>query len=111
MSIKKRSNSKRPEKSSNSGGVMIRVMLGMMVGIAFFVVFLYFGGPKYLKKFGAKTEEVAERLEGYEKGVKEGARKAKEGVEETKEKTEGILSRTRGKIEGAVERTKEKLKE
>lgn len=76
---------------------MIRIFLGIIIGIAILAGFVYFGGSKYLKTFGAKTEQAGERMEGYEKTLKTTAKDAKQTVEKTidttKEKVRGVVSK------------------
>ncbi|MFQ5586123.1 MAG: hypothetical protein ACE5GF_04800 [Thermodesulfobacteriota bacterium] len=62
---------------------MKRILLGIIIGLCLFFLFLYFGGADYLRDFGSKTEEVGRDLKQYEKGVKESAEKAKKIVEKT----------------------------
>ena len=83
---------------------MKKFILGVIIGILALAAFLYFGGPKYLKIFGAKTEEAGERLERYEKGLKHTAEEAKESVGKTVEKTKKVVDKT-------VDKTTEKVKE
>lgn len=83
---------------------ILRVLLGMVLGIFIFMLFLFFGGAEYLKKFGQRTEEAGVKLERYEKDLKEAVEKAKERAVETGEKTEEKVIET-------YEGTKEKVKE
>lgn len=97
---------------------MKRFLLGIIIGILALAAFLYFGGPRYLKIFGAKTEEAGERLEKYEKGFKksadEVAEKVKETAETVKEKAgeaKESVGKTVEKTRKAVDKTTEKVKE
>jgi hypothetical protein len=54
--------------------------------IILFILFLYFGGAEYVKRFGQKAEETGVKLEEYEKEIKGTTEKAKETYEGTKEK-------------------------
>ncbi|HEY4706067.1 MAG TPA: hypothetical protein VII64_01315 [Thermodesulfobacteriota bacterium] len=97
---------------------MKKFLIGVLIGIVALGAFLYFGGPKYLKLIGSKTEEAGERLEKYEKSFKHTAEEAKEAVKETaetvKEKAGGAkeaLDKTVSKTRKTVDRTTEKVKE
>lgn len=97
---------------------MKKFILGVIIGILALAAFLYFGGPKYLKIFGAKTEEAGERLEKYEKGLKHTAEEATEKVKETAEtvkekagEAKESVGKTVDKTKKAVNRTTEKVKE
>lgn len=76
---------------------MIRLFFGGIAGVVLLGLFFYLGGPKYLTALGAKTEQTGEKLEKYEKEIKDSAKKtvktvkkktkaAKETVDETLEK-------------------------
>jgi len=58
-----------------------KVIAGIIIGVVFLVLFIAFGGSRYLKKLGRETEEAAERLGSYEKKAKEAAKKAEERIE------------------------------
>ncbi len=94
---------------------MKRIILGIVLGIFIFLLFLYLGGPEFLKKLGQRTEEAGIKLEKYEKELKEGVEKAKEAVEETREDTakeaDKTLRKTKEKMKETYEETKEKVKE
>lgn len=94
---------------------MKKFILGFFLGIAVLFAFLYFGGARYVKVFGVKTEEAGEKLEKYEKQIKESAGTTGEKVKETaKSAGETVKETARGvrKSAGkAVDRTKEKVKE
>lgn len=97
---------------------MKKFILGVVIGIIALAAFLYFGGPKYLKIFGAKTEEAGERLEIYEKKLKhtaeEAAEKVKDTAETVKEKAgeaKESVGKTVEKTKKAVDKTTEKVKE
>ncbi|MEK7314013.1 MAG: hypothetical protein AAB210_02805 [Deltaproteobacteria bacterium] len=76
---------------------MIRIILGIILGAVFFVAFLLFGGGEYVRRFGAKTEEVGQKIETYEKDVLKGAEKAKDTLGDTKEKASRAFEKTREK--------------
>lgn len=97
---------------------MKKFIFGVIIGILALGAFLYFGGPKYLKLFGAKTEQAGERLEKYEKGLKRSADEAtdklKDTAETVKEKAgdaKESVEKTVDKTKKAVDRTTEKVKE
>lgn len=65
---------------------IFQVFLGILIGILFLYLFIYFGGADYLQAFGKKTEEAGKGLKHYEKDVKETTdkmlEKAKDKVKE-----------------------------
>lgn len=75
---------------------MKKVMLGILIGVFVLILFVYFGGSRYVKSFGTKTEEAGEKLEKIEKEMREKAKGAKKSVEKSFDKT--------------VDTTKEKVK-
>lgn len=66
---------------------MKKFIFGVLIGISFLVLFIYFGWAKYLKTFGARTEEAGQKLEGYQKPVQETAKTVKKAVDKTYDKT------------------------
>jgi CHASE3 domain sensor protein len=86
--------------------MMKKFILGVLIGILALAAFLYFGGPKYLKIFGAKTEEAGERLEKYEKGFKHTADEAAETVKETAQTVKEKAGAAKESVEKTVEKTK-----
>lgn len=65
---------------------MIKVILGIFLGIFLLYLFIYFGGADYLEVVGKKTEKAGKELKQYEKNVKETTdkvlEKAKDKVKE-----------------------------
>ena len=90
---------------------MKKFILGVIIGVLALAAFLYFGGPKYLKIFGAKTEEAGERLERYEKGLKHTAEEATEKVKATAETVKEKAGEAKESVGKTVDKTKEKVKE
>lgn len=71
-----------------------KLILGVFIGAILIVLFIIFGGAKYVRIFGVKTEEAGKKLESIERQVKKSAEEARkkavhtaEGVKETIEKT------------------------
>ena len=90
---------------------MKKFILGVIIGILALAAFLYFGGPKYLRIFGAKTEEAGERLERYEKGLKHTAEEATEKVKETAETVKEKAGEAKESVDKTVDKTTDKVKE
>lgn len=97
---------------------MKKFIFGILIGVLALAAFLYFGGPRYLKIFGAKTQETGARLEKYEKGLKHATEEAAETVKDTaetvKEKAGAAkesVGKTVEKTKKVVNRTTEKVKE
>lgn len=97
---------------------MKKFIFGVLIGVLALAAFLYFGGPRYMRIFGAKTEEAGARLEKYEKGLKETAGEAAEKVKDTaetvKEKAGAAkesVGETYDKTKKAVNKTTDKVKE
>ncbi|MCK4739084.1 MAG: hypothetical protein KAT46_03970 [Deltaproteobacteria bacterium] len=95
---------------------MKRIILGIIVGLILFVVFVFAGGSEYLIKFGQKTEKAGERLQSYEKKIKKDAEKIVEGSgKAAKDIVEGAKKAakkaTDDAVEEAVEKTTESAKE
>lgn len=96
---------------------MKKVLLGIVIGIAVLAAFLYFGGGRYLRVFGAKTEEAGVKLEKYEKEMKKEAEVLKESAREAgetiKEKAGDAKEAVKDTAQGAkeaVSKAKEKAK-
>jgi hypothetical protein len=62
---------------------MKKFILGIIIGVALIVVFIYLGGGNALKIVGKKTIELGERVEVYEKAFKD--------------VTQGVFDREKGK--------------
>ncbi len=73
---------------------MIRFLFGVIVGILIFLLFIYFGGGKAVKKVGEGLTETGKRMEHLEEVIK------KERDETGKELKRRILK------EGSKENTK-----
>jgi hypothetical protein len=56
---------------SNGHSHMKKFILGIIIGVALIVVFIYLGGGNALKIVGKKTIEIGERVEVYEKAFKD----------------------------------------
>ncbi len=78
---------------------MKRILLGIIIGIIAFVIFIMAGGGEYLKRLGQKTEEAGRRLESYEKRLKSSVKETKQRIETLKEKTEKRIKDTVDRIE------------
>lgn len=70
---------------------MFKIFIGILLGIAILIGFVYFGGAKYLKTAGVKTEQAGEKLELVEKQIKQGAESAKKSVGKTAERVKQSL--------------------
>lgn len=86
---------------------MMKFFLGLLAGIVLLVLFFYFGGPKYVTSFGSKTEAAGERLEQYEKKLKETGKNTGKAVKksagEARDTVEKTYDKTRDKVKGMVE--------
>ena len=60
---------------------MKKFLLGIAIGIILIFIFIYFGGGSTLKSLGERTIELGEKIELYEKSLKETTR----GLMEKKE--------------------------
>ncbi len=65
---------------------IFQALIGILIGIIFLYLFIYFGGADYLQTFGKKTEEAGKGLKQYEKNVQDTTdkvlEKAKDKVKE-----------------------------
>jgi hypothetical protein len=64
---------------------IIRWIFWAIVLCIFIVLFVFFGGGEYLKKFGSKAEDAGEKMTVYEEGMKDAVKKTKDTVEESRE--------------------------
>ncbi len=78
---------------------MKKILLGIIIGIVAFVIFIMSGGGEYLKRLGQKTEEAGKRLETYERKLKRSVKDTKERIKSLKEKTEKKAKDTIKEIE------------
>ncbi len=90
---------------------MKKVIFGFFLGVIALALFLYFGGAKYVKAFGSKTEEAGSRLEVYEKKMKESTKDAKTSVKETAEEAKETVEEKAKSAKEAVSNTYDKTKE
>lgn len=65
---------------------IIKLVLGIFLGIVLLYLFIYFGGADYLQTFGKKTEEAGRELKQYEKNVKDTTVKIEKALEGAKDK-------------------------
>jgi hypothetical protein len=70
---------------------MFKIFIGILLGILILVGFAYFGGSKYLKTAGVKTEQAGEKLELVEKQIKQSADSAKKTVSRTADKVKKLV--------------------
>lgn len=68
------------------GGFMIRMAIGIILGVLLLYFFLYLGGPSYLESFGKKAEETGKNLKRYEQTTKDIAKKLSEKQDDIKKK-------------------------
>jgi hypothetical protein len=59
---------------------MIKFLLGVIVGVALFLFFLYFGGGTTVKKLGEGLSDTGKKMEALEGVVKKEADEALKGV-------------------------------
>lgn len=65
---------------------MIRLLVGIVLGMLLLFLFLYFGGPGYLETFGKKAEDTGKSLKKYEQTTRDSAKKVGEKYEDVKKK-------------------------
>ena len=65
---------------------IIKLVLGISLGIILLYLFIYFGGADYLEAFGKKTEQAGKELKQYEKNVKDAATTVEKSLEKAKDK-------------------------
>lgn len=65
---------------------MIRLLVGIVLGMMLLFLFLYLGGPSYLETFGKKAEETGKNLKKYEQTTRDTARKVGDKYEDVKKK-------------------------
>lgn len=65
---------------------IIKLVLGIFLGIVLLYLFICFGGADYLQTFGKKTEEAGRELKQYEKNVKDTTVKIEKALEGAKDK-------------------------
>lgn len=90
---------------------MKKFIAGVIIGVVVILAFLYFGGPRYMKVFGAKTEEAGGRLEKYEQGLKKTAETVKEKAGEAGKAVGDAADKTAEGTKKAYRKTAEKVKE
>ncbi|MBI1911938.1 MAG: hypothetical protein HYS21_08020 [Deltaproteobacteria bacterium] len=88
---------------------MKKIVLGILLGIVVLAVFLYFGGAKYVKTFGSKTQEAGQKLEKYEKGMKDTVKQTEEKVKETAKDAKEAVDKTVDSTKKAVDKTKDAM--
>jgi len=60
-----------PARSGNGGErVMIKFLMGVIVGILIFFLFLYFGGGRTVKKVGEGLTDTGKKMEAMEEMIK-----------------------------------------
>lgn len=65
---------------------MIRLLVGIVLGMLLLFLFLYLGGPGYLETFGKKAEDTGKSLKKYEQTTKDTAKKVGDKYEDVKKK-------------------------
>ncbi len=66
---------------------MKNFILGFLIGVAVLLAFLYLGGPRYLVALGIRAQEAGQKLEHYEKPVKNTVNEAGQSVDKALDKT------------------------
>jgi len=60
-----------PAQSGKGGkGIMVKFLIGVLVGILIFFFFVYFGGGKALKKVGYGLTDTGKKMEVMEEMIK-----------------------------------------
>lgn len=77
---------------------MKKLILGFIIGVVVLAAFLFLGGARYLKMFGAKTEEAGVKLERVEKEMKESAKSAEKTAVVAKDKVKKTAGEAREKV-------------
>ena len=85
---------------------IFRVFFGICIGIAALVLFVYFGGAKYVTEVGKSTERLGSELEKYEDPIKDKASRA----EKTVNKTIDVTKETAEKVKNTVDKVSETVK-
>ncbi|MBI5562378.1 MAG: hypothetical protein HY894_05955 [Deltaproteobacteria bacterium] len=70
---------------------MKKIILGFFLGVVILVVFLYFGGARWLRSFASSTERAGERLEQYEKRLHDSTKDAEKAGAAAIEKTKDTV--------------------
>ena len=70
-----------------------KLLLGMALGLIFFFVFIYLGGPRIITEFGSKTQNIGNKLAFTENKVKEIQRKVSKDAEKRYEKLKGWFNK------------------
>ena len=60
---------------------MIRFLLGLIVGILIFFLFVWFGGGKTVKKVGEGLIDTGKRMEVLEETIKKGKDEVSKGIQ------------------------------
>jgi hypothetical protein len=68
---------------SGKGGVraMIKFLMGVIVGILIFFLFIYFGGSKAVKKVGEGLTDTGKKMEVMEEMIKKEKGEVEKGVQ------------------------------
>jgi len=70
------------KSGKKSGGVIKKIIIGIVLGVVLLFVFFYLGGPDYLQSFGEKAAISGKKLKKYEEATKESVKKVGEKVED-----------------------------
>ncbi len=73
---------------------MTRFLIGIIVGIAALIFFVYYGGADYLRSFGKQADRAAVQMEKYEKKLHkmtDSAKKARKKAEDAGKKIKEMI--------------------
>ncbi len=77
---------------------MKKFILGVIVGLALFAFFIFFGGGDYLKKLAVKTDKAGDKIVNYEDEFKRKVKEVKKKGTEVKEKVEAKAKEVKEKV-------------
>jgi hypothetical protein len=80
-----------------------KLILGVIIGAIALLLFIFFGGAKYVRIFGVETEKAGRKLEKIEKKVRKGAEAAKEKVGYAAEEVRDTVDKASSKVKGYVD--------
>jgi hypothetical protein len=77
---------------------MAKFLLGVIVGILIFFLFLYFGGGKAVKKFGEGLTDTGKKMEVFEETIRKEKEEMGKGAKKKVFKEEGEVQKKSQKV-------------
>lgn len=80
-----------------------RLILGVVIGAIALLLFIFFGGAKYVRIFGVETEKAGRKLEKIEKKVRSSAEAAREKADDAAAEIKDTVDKASARVKEYID--------